>query len=146
MDNEQDKKTHLLPDFELEEQARQMEQALPQLGAPTLEGKREILLQIGDTVQRIPIADDMRCMLGRFDGKETRGQTVDLTPYGALEHGISRFHARLQVADQRLYLTDLESTNGSYVRGERLKPNRPVELQDGDFILLGSLPIQVSFR
>lgn len=46
--------------------------------------------------------------------------------------GISKFHAHFSQLSQGLYaLTDKESTNGTFVRGVRLEPNTPTELEDG---------------
>jgi pSer/pThr/pTyr-binding forkhead associated (FHA) protein len=51
---------------------------------------------------------------------------------------LSRCHALIQYApDQGFLLTDLESTNGTYVNGRKI--DRSCALQDGDQIRLGSL-------
>ncbi len=47
---------------------------------------------------------------------------------------VSRFHAKIQDADGRLILTDLESTNGTRVNG---RPARLRVLQPGDQIQIG---------
>jgi predicted component of type VI protein secretion system len=47
--------------------------------------------------------------------------------------------------DDRLYITDLCSDNGTYVAGERLVPDKPHKLRHGDEVILGCLPIQVLF-
>lgn len=46
--------------------------------------------------------------------------------------GVSRHHAQLEIADGRMTLTDLRSTNGTYVSGRQLPPNTatPVGLHD----------------
>jgi pSer/pThr/pTyr-binding forkhead associated (FHA) protein len=71
---------------------------------------------------------------------------VDLTPMGAAERGVSRKHAHLSVEDNRLLLTDLDSLNGTYLRGIRLAPHVPTVLRKGDQILLGRLAIEVNFE
>ncbi|HUF39609.1 MAG TPA: phage tail protein I [Anaerolineales bacterium] len=50
---------------------------------------------------------------------------------------VSRNHARLDAAEDSCSLTDLGSSNGSYVNGEKLEPNAPRSLQAGDRIKIG---------
>lgn len=49
--------------------------------------------------------------------------------------GVSRRHARILVEGGRFVLDDLESKNGTYLRGERLSSS--AELVDGDDLRLG---------
>jgi DNA-binding winged helix-turn-helix (wHTH) protein len=55
---------------------------------------------------------------------------------------VSRRHARISIVDEEAALEDLESRNGTFVRGERV--TSAVKLQNGDRIELGS--IAVTFR
>lgn len=55
----------------------------------------------------------------------------------------SRKHFELYETDDRLFILDLGSTNGTTVGGIRLKPNAPVELRSGDSILVGSTVLKV---
>jgi pSer/pThr/pTyr-binding forkhead associated (FHA) protein len=55
---------------------------------------------------------------------------------------VSRRHARISVADGRAALEDLDSRNGTFVRGERVTSR--INLVNGDRIELGSLV--VTFR
>ena len=50
---------------------------------------------------------------------------------------VSRTHARVQREGRRLVLADLDSTNGTFLNGERLLA--PVELRDGDRIGIGDV-------
>lgn len=53
-----------------------------------------------------------------------------------LEDGsLSRRHARVFQADRSVYIEDLRSTNGTFVRGQRI--DSPFRLHDGDLIQLG---------
>lgn len=67
--------------------------------------KDEFLLQEGEHV------------VGRTDG-----DIIIANPY------LSRKHARLRVAEGRVFLTDLGSTNGTFLDGERLKPGEEREI------------------
>ncbi|MBW4601475.1 MAG: FHA domain-containing protein [Calothrix sp. FI2-JRJ7] len=48
----------------------------------------------------------------------------------------SRSHAAIYYEEQKFYLVDFNSTNGSYVNGERIF--KSIELKDGDHIRLGN--------
>jgi DNA-binding winged helix-turn-helix (wHTH) protein len=50
--------------------------------------------------------------------------------------GVSRHHARITLNDEGALLEDLESKNGTHLRGRRL--DAPAPLQDGDPFRLGS--------
>jgi DNA-binding winged helix-turn-helix (wHTH) protein len=56
--------------------------------------------------------------------------------------GISRLHARIVIGTDGATLEDLGSTNGTWLRGERVVA--PTPLRDGDDIRLG--PVAVTFR
>jgi hypothetical protein len=107
---------------------------------------REIILVIRGMVERLVLPEDKRIILGRTDVKSRFLPDVDLTPYGALDRGVSREHASLHLQGDRLYVTDLNSTNGTYLAGKKLDPNTPSVLRKGDELLLGRLPVQVLFR
>jgi adenylate cyclase len=60
-------------------------------------------------------------------------------------HGsLSRRHARLRIADGRLTIEDLGSTNGTIVDGMRLPVETPRPLRDGAQLLLGEIRFVVS--
>ncbi len=52
---------------------------------------------------------------------------------------LSRCHAAIQYDQQKFYLVDLNSSNGTFVNGERVRQRR--QLQEGDQIRLASLTI-----
>ena len=52
--------------------------------------------------------------------------------------GVSRVHCRVEYQADRLMLTDLDSSYGTYVQGKRIQPNVPVELKAGSSFYLGS--------
>lgn len=53
----------------------------------------------------------------------------------------SEFHLRLQARDGKLLLSDLGSTNGTYVNGRRVTV--PVELRIGDAVQVGKTVMEV---
>ncbi len=54
---------------------------------------------------------------------------------------ISRYHFKLSMDDGRVYLTDLESANGTFVDGVRLELEARQLLLDGDEVTIGNLRI-----
>ena len=52
---------------------------------------------------------------------------------------VSRIHARLERQGDGYYLTDLNSMNGTFVNGERLRPNEKRQIYAGDKISFASL-------
>ena len=55
------------------------------------------------------------------------------------EQGISRMHARFSRQGNKIYITDLNSTNGTFKNGMRLEPNASEVIEPGDEIRLGKL-------
>jgi hypothetical protein len=66
------------------------------------------------------------------------GRGLDNNDYELNLPGISRQHIvlRLDVSDNRMYITDLASANGTVVNGKPLNPNQPHPLYNGDEIVL----------
>jgi len=52
---------------------------------------------------------------------------------------VSRLHATLSWDHEQVVITDLNSTNGTFVNGERLLPNQPRRLRAGDKIALAKV-------
>jgi DNA-binding winged helix-turn-helix (wHTH) protein len=79
--------------------------------------------------------------VGLEEGENLIGRDQDTTVW--IDHtSVSRHHARIRVAGQRVTLEDLESKNGTYLRGERIE--RPLPLSDGDTIRIGR--VSMTFR
>lgn len=83
-------------------------------------------------------------------GRVAEGQPilpdVDLSPYEAYAQGVSRLHAALKLNNQRVFITDLGSSNGTRVNGQKIMPNVDYPLNHGDVIALGKFKIQVLIR
>lgn len=52
---------------------------------------------------------------------------------------ISRIHARLSKENEEIYVTDLNSTNGTYKNGLRLEPNETALIEPGDELRFGRM-------
>ena len=118
----------------------------PANGTSALGDRREVILVIRGMIERITVKENIEFRLGRFEPTTKQPNEIDLTPYGAMDRGVSRVHAKIHLDKVQLYITDLGSTNGSYLAGVKLEPNRATLLRKGDELILGRLPIQVMFR
>jgi hypothetical protein len=102
-------------------------------------------LVITETGLRLPVfSGEPTVVVGRADALSGVHPEVDLNPFGAEAAGVSRRHARLTARDDAYWLEDLNSVNLTYLNDQRLTPDRPVRLKDGDLIRLGRL--LVTFR
>jgi len=100
----------------------------------------ELTLLLGQGEVTLSLASQSEFSLGRDDqGSQAILPDVDLNPFGANQLGVSRIHASLQQAGGRITITDLGSTNGTYVNGRRILSNRPYPLRTGDRLQLGEL-------
>ncbi len=106
----------------------------------------EINLIIHSISERFLLQEGRHIILGRFEPNRRQPDELDLTPYGASEKGVSRFHARIALMYNQLLITDLQSSNGTYIRGIKVTPYVPATLSKDDEVHLGRLPIQVMFR
>lgn len=105
-----------------------------------------ILLHIRDNPRPVEIKPQEETILGRHDGSNPSTPTIDLTAFGAYEHGVSRIHAAIRRGEDTLTLVDLGSVNGTHLNGQRLIPNQPRVLRDGDEIRLGRLVCHIFFK
>lgn len=55
------------------------------------------------------------------------------------DSSISRLHARIEKQGEKVFLTDMNSTNGTYKNGLRMEPSETVEIEPGDEIRFGKL-------
>jgi hypothetical protein len=87
-----------------------------------------------------------KVVIGRGQGKPATGAPdVDLTPFDALEKGVSRRHMALNFEHETIAVIDLGSANGTFLNGQRLLPNEPRILRDNDELRLGHMVIRVNF-
>lgn len=96
---------------------------------PPLHGDRStpslLLISEHQDTQRFPIGDLAPVIIGRAAATQLR---ID-------EDNVSRRHARITRVDSAYFIDDLNSTNGTYLNGYRLKTTR--KLCQGDLIGIG---------
>ncbi len=104
--------------------------------------EKPITLEIDGTVLNLSIHETL------IVGRRVVGEDppdVDLTPFRAEEQGVSRRHLRLSRRSSLIYITDLHSTNCTYLNGRKLIPDGDRLIRSGDEIRLGRLKIKVRF-
>lgn len=88
-----------------------------------------------------------RMLCGRMNGKEvnisldrlpmTVGKLANVSDFVINDTSVSKMHARFEERDGRVYICDLNSTNGTIYNGELLKINQSVMLEPGDKLRFG---------
>ena len=111
-----------------------------------LHPERSLTLAIRGMVERFIFEEGTEIILGRTDLLATDPGHFDLTRYGGHDRGVSRTHALLRFTDGTITITDLNSSNGTFVNTSKLTPNQPHDLRDKDEIMLGSLSMTVRFE
>lgn len=74
----------------------------------------------------------------------TIGKAAEMVDYCIKDNSVSRMHAKIEKHEGRYVLTDLNSTNGTFVNGLQMIPNEQVEIERGDEIRFGKM--RYSFR
>ena len=83
------------------------------------------------TGQEISVERDM--LVGRHQDAEILLQSTD----------ISRKHAALLFRNDHIWVKDLNSTNGTFVNGERVEQEQEIELHDGDMLQFASFMFMI---
>jgi len=100
-------------------------------------------LHLIDTGQIFPLGDKNEFTLGRASDNQPITPDIDLTPFHAYANGVSRIHAVIKRKDNQVSVMDLDSSNGTYINNERLKPNVETPIDHSDILSLGKLKIQL---
>ena len=107
------------------------EQLKPVIKLVVSVSKAEILLDLG--------LDEW--VVGRTDPQRDIYPEIDLSPHGGDKSGVSRRHARLVTQGGRRWISDLNSTNFTFLNGEKLEPGGYYPLASGDQIRFGLLTL-----
>ena len=117
----------------------------------SFETDRENSSKVDDMYETVLLQEDcyveQRILVGKIKGKQRQidlssfpfiiGKSKEQADYVIDDPSISRIHARFTLRDGIVFLTDLNSTNGSMKNGIRLQPNELVELEAEDEIKFG---------
>jgi hypothetical protein len=103
-----------------------------------------IYLQFLPSGTVVPASVNHTLLLGRLPQPED-DEFINLTAFNGEDHGVSRQHCAFRRQGTTLLVTDLGSTNGTYLNGQRLRPHTDHVVVHGDKLILGSLHLIVSF-
>jgi len=114
-------------------------------GADFAERERSIRIEV--TVQQtgrtMMLSADREILVGRLDAAHGIFPEMDMTTDDGLEQGVSRRHARIYTREGTCFVEDLDSTNGTFLNGERITPYLPYAFHDGDALTFGTLKLDV---
>lgn len=105
-----------------------------------------VSLHMVDSGQIVNLTGQTEFTIGRTAEGQPILPDVDLSPYEAYAKGVSRLHAALKIHNMRVVITDLGSSNGTRVNGQKIVPHVDYPLNHGDMIALGKFSIQVLFK
>lgn len=108
----------------------------------------QLMLEQGGGLFEFPLPPDnsTTVTVGRKVEHTDKHISVNLGLFNGFELGVSRNHARFERAGSRLFLRDLNSTNGTWVNGKRLTANHVHEVSHGDRIDFGRMPTKLFIR
>ncbi len=122
--------------------------AIARMGTAGFNSHMNLVIKVPDTEKSFTFdaAQITKLTIGRIDPDTGEAPSVDLIDCKAVEKGVSRRHASIIRRDTgSLSLVDQDSDNGTFLNGQRLVPNQPRILRDGDEVRLGHLLLYVRF-
>lgn len=104
-----------------------------------------IVVYVAGIDKRVSVRIENEVIFGR-NAKESRDPMLDLTELGGFQMGISRRHAKIRRAGNGYEIIDLFSTNGTWLNGERLIPDKPYPLANGAQVQMGRMRMYLFHR
>lgn len=117
---------------------RSVPSAVPQEEADTV-----ISLLIIETGQVLHLAGRNEFTIGRVSEGQPILPDVDLTPYNAFNLGVSRLHVSMKLTRTGVIVTDLGSSNGTRVNGQKIVPHVEYPINHGDTVAIGKLKLKI---
>jgi len=124
--------------FEL---TQELKEQITRVYPPPTEGVLLFLLNVGEP---IGLVVEKEFVLGRGEVLGTE-YLFNLAEFQAYSLGVSRRHALIRAVEDKYVLTDLNSSNGTWLNGERLLPNKPHDLPRDSVVQLGRLQLVVVY-
>lgn len=118
------------------------------MGMPIRSGSADdvaVLLVLQPEGTEFKLHSKKEYILGRSDPTRAEKPDLDLANHRGMERGISRRHGRLRFDGQYLFYADLNSSNGSRLNGDRLRPDIPMLVKDGDELALGKMVFRLYY-
>jgi hypothetical protein len=99
------------------------------------------LVVLADNTE-LPLPDQREVTIGRLDPANNIYPDIDLTTIDR-QLTTSRRHARLLRRGNGFFIQEEQATNGTYVNGQRISTERPLEIRSGDDIMFGAVPMRL---
>lgn len=94
----------------------------------------------------VSLTSTQEIIIGRTAQDSVITPDVDLINYDAQNLGVSRVHLTLKRQENNITISDMGSSNYTYLNGERVYPQEVRVLRDGDELRLGKLVMRVAFQ
>jgi hypothetical protein len=115
-------------------------------GTSTFTNTAEFFLLIRGVIEHVLLYEKEKVQVGRSDPANNFYPDIDMTRYGGRDRGVSRLHACFHVDGDNLFITDLGSSNGTFLAGHQLQPHVPTLIRKNDELRFGTLPTKVLFK
>ena len=104
---------------------------------PNMIGGRARLVYLKDNTElELPVQSESR--IGRVDPVNNVEPDIDLTKIDT-QLTTSRRHAKILRRADGFYILEERATNGTFVNGQRISAERPLEIRSGDDIMFGAV-------
>lgn len=110
---------------------------------PKKTGTLGLKLHFPNMNNRFTVSIDSSVSIGRNHVENSKNPDIDLSNYGGVKYGISRFHAVIVGIEGQYYIKDMGSTNGTFVNHQRIPPFQMYPLRKKDHLRLGNMVIGV---
>ena len=108
--------------------------------------REEFKLVVLNSGRKLDCPDKANIIIGRCDAFTGEAPDIDLAPDDALELGVSRRHACITFREGAPFITDLGSTNRTFINRQVMMRGQPYSLKDEDEIRLGNVILKVFFK
>lgn len=113
-------------------QAESPPDATVRLTVAALQGAPALFIDAGTHERRVPLTQPVTTL-----GRELDNDVV------LDDQRVSRYHLRVSLESGEIVIEDLESTNGTYLNGRRV---RRASLHDGDALIIGGVSVRVRWE
>ncbi len=115
-------------------------------GSDQLADEHIIFLHVMGYEDPVTVKIQDQVVLGRISGETEGVMHINLSDFDAENEGVSRRHALFSRDEDRLLVSDLGSTNHTFVNNQQLHEHDQFVIRDGDELKLGNLVMRVFFK